>query len=219
MQLAENTLRQILVLFENTSNISNRYRLKAGKGEDLTPLTRGQMDPRFAAIDNRIKALAGRRQKSIGFLKLASWALYHRDRYNDLVEGITQRLDNLEQAFPAPEKASDLAKTDTAQISAGPPAEQKETLEVLSALAAKVDAVVGAKAVKTVEAATSRGISIGSVDVTDKARVRIGDFVSIAWRGEANLPQSGSTVTISSLHAGGESRVMVGNTYAEKDSF
>ncbi len=216
VQLAKNTLLQILVLFEDSSKISNRYRLEAAQGEDLTPLTRGEMDPRFAAMDNKMKALVERRQKSTGFRKLASWALYHRDRYDDLVEGITKLVDNLEQAFPAPEKASALAKTDAEQISAGPPAEQKDTLELLRVLAAKVDGVVGAKAVET---AASRGISIGSVDVMDKARLRSGDFVSPAWKGETNLPQSGSTVAVGSLHAGGESRVMAGNTYAEKDSF
>ncbi|KAK4142226.1 prion-inhibition and propagation-domain-containing protein [Dichotomopilus funicola] len=219
VQLAENTLRQILVLFEDSNNISNKYRLEARQGEDLTPLTRGEMEPRFAAIDNKMKALAERRQKSTGFRKLASWALYHRDRYNDLVEGITKLVDNLEQAFPAPEKANALAKTDTEQISAGPPAEQKDTLKLLGFLAAKVDGAVGAKAVKAVEAAANQGISIGSVDTTDKARFRSGDFVSTAWKGETSLPQSGITVAIGSLRAGGESRVMAGNMYAEKDSF
>lgn len=106
--------------------------------------------------------------------------------------------------------------TDTEKISAGPPAELKDTLELLRILAAQVDGAVGAKAV---EAAASHGISIGFVDVTDKARLRSGNFVSTAWKEEMNLPQTDSTVAISSLRAGGESRVTAGNTYAEKDSF
>lgn len=105
--------------------------------------------------------------------------------------------------------------TDTEKISAGPPVEQKDTLELLRILAAQVDGAVDAKAI---EAAASHGIS-GSVDVTDKARLRSGNFVSTAWKEEMNLPQTDSTVAISSLRAGGESRVTAGNTYAEKDSF
>ncbi|KAK4638844.1 hypothetical protein QC761_704007 [Podospora bellae-mahoneyi] len=96
------------------------------------------------------------------------------------------------------------------------PAEQKDTLELLRILAAQADGAVGAKAV---EAAASHGISIGSVDVTDKARLRSGNLVSTAWKEEMNPPQTDSTVAISSLRAGGESRVTAGNTYAEKESF
>ncbi len=77
IQLAKDTLLQILVLFASTESISKKHKMATKAGEDLSVFATGAMDPMMIALDNKMKALAIRRQKGSRFLKLTSWALYY----------------------------------------------------------------------------------------------------------------------------------------------
>lgn len=58
------------------------------------------MDSTLIALDNKMKALAMRRQKGSSFLKLTSWALYHRSEFKDLLKQTISLVDNIEKLFP-----------------------------------------------------------------------------------------------------------------------
>jgi hypothetical protein len=103
VQTAQDALYQILLLFANTEKISKKYRLNAKAGEDLSiPLT-DDIDPAIMALNNKMRELAIRRQTRNSVLKTASWALYHRSEFKELIESITSLIDNIETLFPAPQ--------------------------------------------------------------------------------------------------------------------
>jgi hypothetical protein len=80
---------------------SKKYKLTAKAGEDLLVYSKGDIDPKLVVLDNKIKGLAIRRQKESRFLKLTSWALYHRSVRKDLLEQIISLIDEIENLFPA----------------------------------------------------------------------------------------------------------------------
>jgi hypothetical protein len=83
IQVAKDTLLQILVLFADTEGISKKYKIAAKAGEDLSAFATGDMDPTLIALDNKMNGPAIQRQKGSRFLKLTSWALYHRSELKD----------------------------------------------------------------------------------------------------------------------------------------
>jgi hypothetical protein len=58
IQLAKDTLLQILVLFTDTENISKKYKLTLKAGEDLSVYSTGDMDPKMVVLDNKMKGMA-----------------------------------------------------------------------------------------------------------------------------------------------------------------
>ena len=97
--------------------MSNKNKLSAKAGQDLTPSSATDMDPAVSALENTMKQLAIKRQKGAHILKLTSWALYRRYElkgliqsiplFNDnrsglkhVIESITSLIDNLEKFFP-----------------------------------------------------------------------------------------------------------------------
>jgi hypothetical protein len=94
------------VLFASTESIAKKRKIVAQAGEDLSTFTTGDMDPVSIALNNKMEALAVRRQKGSRFLKLTSWALYHRSEFKDLLEQIVSLIDNIENLFPAPKLKS-----------------------------------------------------------------------------------------------------------------
>jgi uncharacterized small protein (DUF1192 family) len=74
------------MLFVDTKSISKKYKLTTKAGEDLLAYSICDIDPKIVMLDNKIKGLAIQRQKKGRFLKLASWALYHRSTLRDLLE-------------------------------------------------------------------------------------------------------------------------------------
>ncbi|KAI8628106.1 prion-inhibition and propagation-domain-containing protein [Xylariaceae sp. FL1651] len=217
--VAKDTLYQILVLFADSEKVSTKYRLTAQPGEDLSALSGSDLEAKLGALDNRMRQLAAKRQKHASFAKITRWALYDKEHYARLVEGITKLIEGLEQAFPALDARTSLVQRDVEEIIQGENGKKEEqgaALKLLQELATGIDNVVKAQ---TPVVATSHGISITSLVVQGNARVRDGDFVSSSWAGKSDLPQSGTSIAIGSIQAGENSRVMNGNTYADKDSF
>jgi hypothetical protein len=68
------------------------------------------MDPKMVVLDNKMKGLATQRQKKGRFLKLASWALYHRSTLKDLLEQIVSLIDEIEKLFPTPQAQTTLVQ-------------------------------------------------------------------------------------------------------------
>ncbi|KAI0387575.1 prion-inhibition and propagation-domain-containing protein [Hypomontagnella monticulosa] len=214
VRLAKNTLYQILVLLADSEKVSNKYRLVGKPGEDLSALSTADLDAKIGALDNRMRTLAAKRQKRSSIFKLTGWALYDKEHYSRLVEGIAKLLTNLEDAFPMPE-AQPLAQRDIEQISSSMK-EQAVTLKTIEELAAGVDNTLKAGVPAQ---AVDKGISIGSFVIQDNARVRDGNFYGSSWKDTTNLPRSGGSITIASAQARGNARVMNGDTYGDRDSF
>jgi hypothetical protein len=101
VQLAKNTLLQILVLFADTEKVSKKFKLTAKSG-DLTSYTAADMEPAILGLNNKMRDLAIKRQKGASLLKLTSWAVYDGAEFNKLIDSITKLVDGLEALFPAP---------------------------------------------------------------------------------------------------------------------
>ena len=119
--LRQNNSRQpplevILVLFADTENISKKYKLTAKAGEDLSAYSTSDMDLMMAALDNKTKGLAIQRQKKGRFLKLTSWALYHRSALKGLLEQTVLLLDEIERLVPAPQARTTLVQQEAGAI-------------------------------------------------------------------------------------------------------
>ena len=103
IQLEKDSLLQILVLFADIESISKKYKLTAKASEDLSAYSTYDIDPKIVVLDNKMKGLVIQRQKKGRFLKLASWALYHRSTLRDLLEQVVSLIDEIEKLFPAPQ--------------------------------------------------------------------------------------------------------------------
>jgi hypothetical protein len=95
-------LLQILTLFAGTEEISRKYELTAKAGESLDLLSATEVDPAIVVLENWMKNLAVKRQKGRRFLKLTSWALYHRAEFQQLIDSVVLLVDSIEKLFPAP---------------------------------------------------------------------------------------------------------------------
>jgi hypothetical protein len=200
IQLAKDTLLQILVLFASTESISKNHKIVAKGGEDLSTFTTGDMDPKLIALDNKMKALAIRRQKGSRFLKLTSWALYHRSEFKNLLEQILSLIDNLEKLFPAPEAQTTLARQEAEEIG------DKQSLDIIENTAKGVDNMLQ-MAVQEVL------IGHRYLNVVIRGQTQIGDAYSSDWRGSA----TGASHQYDRIMVEEGGKVLIGNKYGGKD--
>jgi uncharacterized small protein (DUF1192 family) len=202
IQLAKDVLLQILVLFADTESISKKYKLTAKAGEDLSAYSTGDMDPKIVALDNKMKGLAIQRQKRGRFLKLTSWALYHRSTLKDLLEQIASLLDEIERLFPAPQARTTLVQQEAAAIG------DKQALKLLEDIATGIDSLLQ-KTVKEVIA----GHQYSNIGI--KGQAHTGDAYSSDW--------SKGTIGASHNYDGIEveegGKALIGNKYGGKDFY
>jgi uncharacterized small protein (DUF1192 family) len=200
IQLAKDALLQILMLFADTESISKKYRLTAKAGEDLSVYSTGDMDPKMAVLDNKMKGLATQRQKKGRFLKLASWALYHRSTLKDLLEQMISLIDEIEKLFPAPQAQTTLVQQEAAEIS------DKQSLELVEGVATGIDSLLQKTVKEVIEGHQYSNIGI-------KGQAHTGDAYSSNW--------SGGTIGASHRYNGVEieegGKALVGNKYGGKD--
>ncbi|KXG45682.1 uncharacterized protein PGRI_034490 [Penicillium griseofulvum] len=212
LQLAKNTLYQILVLMSDSEKVSRKFRLSAKSEGDSSTL---QGSPTQTSIDRLMREQARRRQKGTSLVKIASWALYNKSHLTSLVDAIAKLIDFLEKTFPAPEVQSSLAQSEIREICDRTQAQQDTTLAFVYELSMAVDKTLQAQATKMIE---QKGISIGSLVVAENARVRDGNFYGSAWKGET-IPKASSNIRIDSIHVSGTARVMNGDMYGDQDNF
>ncbi|PLB46002.1 hypothetical protein P170DRAFT_512601 [Aspergillus steynii IBT 23096] len=216
LQLAKNTLYQILVLMADSEKVSKKFDITARPGDDLSDSTNNhRMTANVAAMDDLMRKQAARRQKGTSLVKITSWALHDKEHFSGLIENIAKLLDGLEQMFPAPEAQKSLAESEIREVCNGIQDQQGVTLKLIQDLSNGVDGVLKNQASTMIE----KGITVGSLVATDNSRVRDGSFYGSAWKGETQVPVSYSRVAIDTIHAEGHSRVMNGHTYADQDNF
>ncbi|GAP89452.1 putative HETs [Rosellinia necatrix] len=217
---ARQAIEKISMLFEDSENVSRPYNSAGQRPEEGLPaLSEADMNAFLRKLNKRMRKIAERRQKGVGFIKKVRWVLHDRERCSRLVEDITKLLDLLEQIFPAPEKRSaQLAREELEEIIGGRDGNSESLAEILNVvhnLADGVDEVIKAKALVMTE---EGGGKIGSISLSDNARVMQGNTVTSAWKG-AVLPNDRSRGYIGSIKATGNSRVMNGDRYTDNDDF
>lgn len=199
IQIAKDTLLQILVLFANTERISKKYRLNAKAGDDLSILGPYDMDPGVMAINNRMRELAIKRQKGSSILKTASWALYHRSELKELIASITCLIDNVETLFPAPQSQLALVREETAQIG------DEQSLKLVESAAQDVDSLLQSAAK---EVLTGHQF----LNVVAKGKAHIGDAFSSDWKLKAITSHTYDGVEVDK-----DGKALIGNKFGGKD--
>jgi uncharacterized small protein (DUF1192 family) len=200
IQLAEDVLLQILVLFADTEGASKKYKLTAKADEELSAYSTGDMDPKMVVLDNKMKGLATQRQKKGRLLKLASWALYHRSSLKDLLEQIVSLLDEIERLFPAPQSQTTLVQQEVAEIG------DRQSLELIEDAATGVDSLLQ-KTVKEVIA----GHQYSNIQI--KGQAHTGDAYSSDWSRDA----IGASHKYDGVKVEEGGKALVGNMYGGKD--
>jgi Prion-inhibition and propagation len=200
IQIAKNTLHQILVLFADSEKISKKYKQNAKTREDLSAFSTDDMDPTVMLLDNKMRELAIKRQKGSSILKTTSWALYHRSELKELIANITELIDNMEKLFPASQPQLALVKQETAEI------HDKQTLGLVESAAQDVDSLLQAAAK---EALTGHQY----LNVVVKGKAQTGDAFSSDWNGKA----IGASHTYDGVEVDKDGKALIGNKYGGKD--
>jgi hypothetical protein len=200
IQVAKDTLLQILALFADTEGISKKYRIAARAGEDLSVFSMGDIDPMVMALDNKMKSLAIQRQKGSRFLKLTSWALYHRYELRDLLERIVSLIDNIEILFPPPQAQITLVRQDAAEIG------DKKSLELVENAAKGVDSLLQTAAQELLTGHQYLNVRI-------RGQAHAGDAFSTDWEGGA----IGASHKYESVEVEKGGKGLIGNKYGGKD--
>jgi hypothetical protein len=200
IQTAKDSLFQILVLFAETEKISKKYRLNARTGDDLSTLSNDDIDPAILSLNNKMKALAIKRQKGSSLLKTASWALYHRSELKELISNITSLIDNLERIFPALETQLALVKQETAEI------HSQQALELVETSARGVDDTFCAAARESLTGHQYLGVIV-------RGKAQTGDVFSSDWKGGA----VGAHHVYNGVEVDPDGKALIGNKYGGKD--
>jgi hypothetical protein len=200
IQTAKDVLFQILVLFAETQKISKRYKPNPQTDDDLSTLSTDNIDPAILSLNNKMKALAIKRQKGRSILKTASWALYHRSELKELISNITSLIDNLEKLFPASQTQLALVKQETAEI------HSQQALELVEIAAQGVDDMLRAAAR---EALTGHQYS----GVTVRGKAQTGDAFNSDWKAGA----VGARHTYNGIEVDRDGKALIGNKYGGTD--
>lgn len=194
-------LHQILVLFADSEKISKKYSIEAKNAQDLTVFASNEMDPAVLALSHKMRDLAVKRQKSNSLIKKTSWALYHRNELKELVEGVTNIINNIEKLFPPPkERELELVKQETAAI------QEKAALELAATAAEGADKVLYT---------ASREVLTGNryLKVVIEGKAQTGDSFGKDWHGPAISTNS----TYGDVRVAQGGQALIGNKYSGKD--
>jgi hypothetical protein len=197
---SKDALLQILVLFADTESISKKHKLTAKAGEDLSAYSTGDMDPQMVMLDNKMKSLALKRQKGGRFLKLASWALYHRSALKELLGQIVSLIDEIEKLFPAPQAQSTLVQQEAAGMS------DKQSLKLVKDAATGIDSLLQETVREVIAGHQYSNIGI-------KGQAHTGNAYSSDWNGGA----IGASHIYDGIRVEKDAKALVGNKYGGKD--
>ena len=205
VQLAKNTLLQILVLFADTEKVSKKFKLTAKSG-DLTSYTAADMEPAILGLNNKMRDLAIKRQKGTSLLKLTSWAVYDWAEFNKLIDSITKLVDGLQALFPAP-KAEEKRLVDE-EVDA---VKDEQDLKILEKVAGNTDTLF-----RTTAAAARTGHFYMNTEATENAKMFNGNSYGKDWVGNKGAQ---SAHVFDGVKASGSAMVQNGDRHGEKDFF
>lgn len=193
IQLARDILHQVLVLFANSKEISEKYSTEIECKGNLAVLGRADLNSFVAELSNKMRTLAiKRRNNGTSVLKTTSWALHGRSEFADLIRGITSLVSNLESLFPASQC-------------------QRAAQDEAKALLSIQGAAQGVDPLLQDVTAVALGHRFSNIKVQGKAQA--GDAFSGDWKGTAT---KGSHV-YDGIEVGKGGKALIGNQYGGKD--
>lgn len=196
IRTVKDTLCQILVLFADSAKILQQYTT----GEDLSVLSSDSMDSTFVALNNKMRELAIKRQKSSSILRITQWALYRRSEFKSLIEGISSLIDSIEKIFPAPQAQLALVRQEAAQL------HDRRALELVETAAEGVDGLLQNAAREVLN-------DHRYLNVSTKGKAQTGDAFSSDWYGKA----VGASHTYDGVVVDKDGKALIGNKYGGKD--
>lgn len=215
IQAAKDTLLQILALFEDSSRISRKFATR--DGADPPPGTAGEPDLAAAlTAENKMRALARRRQKGTSFARLTRWAVQHSTALRTLIDDISVLVNDLEVLFPAPQSHVEaLASEEVAQVQSS-----EAEVRALAIASEQLDAVMH----KAASTAAERfgGHRFRDVEISDVAAVQNGDAYYAGFD-----PGAGKEMPRGALHSfegvrikgNGRTKVLNGDRFGGADPF
>jgi hypothetical protein len=196
-------LAEILTLFADAEQVSDRYKLKTKSTSTETPYNPStDLSFELFTLHNKMRDLAIKRQKGTSIMKKAAWALYDEKQFNRLIEDVTQLVDDLVDLFPAAERQQQLCRIEMDTLG------KESDLEPLKDAARGVDDLFQKNVEKAIE--TREGHRYSNIQATDEAKMMIGDFVAAG-----SIP-TGPGHIYNSITASGNSTVHSGNIYGGK---
>lgn len=202
VETAKVVLFQIMVLFEDTKKISDKYKVSASAEDTFAESVSEDPDPTIDAITTRVKAIMTRRQKGISLLKTTQWALYYKDELKGLIAAISKKIEELEKLVPAPTI----------------PSLVREDVEEIIDISDVEDVGVLEDAVQDVDDALHEAIKDARLhghiyrNMTIEGMANVGDAFSNAWTGSA----IGRSHTYTEMKVTPNGRANFGNTYGQK---
>jgi hypothetical protein len=108
-------LDDIFNVYTSLKKDSDRY-LKKAKPEDIVTFDPNS-EPDVHSLNKKLKAFTMRYETKSSLVGRASWALYRKDKVEELLTRLTGYINNLTELFPAKEEQLQLVKAEVATIS------------------------------------------------------------------------------------------------------
>ncbi|KAL7628541.1 hypothetical protein AAE478_000056 [Parahypoxylon ruwenzoriense] len=169
-------------------------------GKELSVFNPDELEPTAAALNNKMKQIADKRQKGCSARKVTSWALYHKAEFERLITSIVTLIDNLEKLFPLPSRKT-LIQEEIDQIG------DEESIRLLKKSYKALDGMV------TAGKKTLDGHIFGKIEVEGTAQA--GDAFSDNWQGSVH----GLSHRYEDIRVGKRGKAIFGNKYGGKDIF
>tara|TARA_R110002003_G_scaffold112_5_gene9578 strand:+ start:4216 stop:5031 length:816 start_codon:yes stop_codon:yes gene_type:complete len=190
VQPAKEILIHILELFSKTNELSKNYKRNATSDDNLSVYKLDDLDAAVLALHGKLKDRANRRQKTGGILKITNWAIYGKEEFKELVDGILVLIDNLEKLYPPPQHQERLLEEDLKIVD-----ESEETVD---------------DSLKSIAKAVLGGHRYTNVDIQGKAQT--GDSFAQGWQGQ----MAGGSHTFDGVVVGPNAKAQLGNTFGQK---
>lgn len=216
METAKNTLGEILSLFETLKQKSQKFAAKAKPGDLVVLNPDVDLDPLVGPLHKQLKSLAISRrdrskakQKSVGFVQKASWALYEKNRFDHLIDEVRDLVNDLVELLPenAVRLQRNIATIEVSEIT------DEKAMELLVDVTGDDDTLLQEVAKKAIEERT--GHVYRDMETSGKAKVAMGDTYGTAW----NQGVQKSSHLYERNKASDEARVQYGNIYGGKSVF
>lgn len=212
IQKARDILGEIHHLFEQSETISDRYQYGSTAPNGYqTPVYASPLD--LDLLKDTASSMAKSRQKGASLVKLATWSIRDKTRYEELIAKSASFIDQLENLFPASDRVTSLAVTDTQELvrKSNLGSREVEILKVIRSIAVNTDSHMEEAAGS--EIAAKEGHKFKEVVTKDDAMALNGNFVSEEWKDCKELP-SGPPMTFGSIKTSGRGKVHNGDTFS-----
>ncbi|CAN8095971.1 unnamed protein product [Discula destructiva] len=209
INVAKQTLSQILVLFSESKKKSDKFRSGQITGPGAVYTMDDVTDPGLSGLIRKTNNIVLGRTKEAGLRKKTAWALFERESLVQLVADTSGLLDQLERLFPAQNCQRKLADQDIAEI------REAISLEYLQKLTAGIDKILQDR-VMGIETQQGRH-HFGPMAVKDRALVQNGNVFKYPKQSTDSTPAAGGATgtghDYTSMEMSDDARVQNGDMF------